>query len=354
MRSANEVNVFYLNEPFVATSNQLRRIETWSGDDIKSAVRFDKHVLYRRIIAGEITAIYGEPKVGKTFIAIHCGLMAAIGGPFWGEDFPEEGCRVIYVAAERREQAAIRIQAACLAYGLESIPANFTLVEGTRGLRLNDVEAMAELRELVRQINPEVIIFDTYVRMVDNDEDKAADTDRNIEILTNFLRESAMPCAGILVHHSGKDISRKMRGSSAMLAAVSTVWKVARVKASGVITLSMDDANAFAAPEPCHFKIDTFEILPTSGFEESRSVGVAVPVGGPLKLRERDSRILALMEKYPKKLWRLENLADALSGEGEPLSASTLNREVQNLLEKEKIERRKISRAYFYCLPSAP
>ncbi len=342
------MNVFYLNEPIESTSQQQGRLEAWSGDDIMNAIRFNEHLLPNRLVTGEITALYGEPKVGKTFVAISCGLMAAIGGKFWNEDFPKDGCRVIYVAAERREQAAIRINAACIANGLDSIPEDFTLVERQAGLRLNDAVAMAQLREKIRTINPELVIFDTYVRMVDNDEDKASDADRNIEILTNLLRESSRPCAGILVHHSGKDITRKMRGSNALLAAVTSVWKLVRSRSSGVITLSMEDANSFAAPEPCHFTIETFQVSGKSSFDEVQEMGVAIPSGGPPKSTKRESRIYSTMGKYPLEEWRIENVIDALSALGETISRTSADRALQNLVDEGQVTRRKVSKAFVY------
>lgn len=345
-----EVNIFYLNEPIDSTSHQPKRLDTWSGDDIRNAIQFEEHLLPDRLVAGEITALYGEPKVGKTYLAISCGLMAAIGGEFWNEKFPTGGYRVIYVAAERREQAAIRIKAACLAMGLESIPDNFTLVEGKSGLKLGDKGAMAELRHLVRTINPEVMIFDTYTRMVDNDEDKAADTDSNIGFLLSLIRESSVPCAGILVHHAGKEARKKMRGSSALLAAVTSVWKVGRLKSTGVITLSMDDANSFAPPEPCHFTIETFQIPGNTSFDDFQKVGVAIPVEGPLKSRERGSRIIAIFALQPVRDWSIDDLVDALFESGEAISKASVDRVLQSLVKSGEIERRRVSKAYAYRL----
>jgi hypothetical protein len=350
IRKTKDINLFYFNQLSDSSSNTPGRLETWSGDDIRNAIRFNEHLLPDRLVAGEITALYGEPKVGKTFVAISCGLMAAIGGKFWNEDFPMDGCKVIYVAAERRGQAAIRIDAACIASGLGSIPKNFTLVERQAGLRLNDVVAMAELRDLVREINPDVMIFDTYVRMVDNDEDKSKDTDSNIEILTSLLRESSRPCAGILVHHAGKDISKKMRGSSALLAAVTSVWKVTRLKSTGVITLAMDDANSFAAPDPCYFTIRTCSIPSLVGSDKPQKVGVAFPVGEPLKSTNRDLRVCAIMRQDMERWWGIEDLMGALQAEGETLSHSTVERVVKSLWNSGIIQRRPDSKAQVYQL----
>jgi hypothetical protein len=110
----------------------------------------------------------------------------------------------------------------------------------------------------------------------------------------------------------------------------------------------MDDANSFAAPEPCHFSIETFQVPGNSGFDDSQKIGVAVPSGGPLKSTERESRIYSTMGKYPLEEWRIENVIDALSALGETISRTSADRALQNLVDDGQVTRRKVSKAFVY------
>jgi hypothetical protein len=339
-------NVFELPKAFETHSNSPR-INSWQGRDIANAIEFQEHVLTNRLVAGEITALYGEPKVGKTHLAINCAVMAAIGGDFWDESFPEGGVSVVYVAAERHEQAAQRILASCQMLGLEEIPANLLLVAGTSGLRLGDHKAIKELREVVSQFAPGLMVFDTYVRMVDNDEDKAADADRNIEILNGLLRASPNACAGLLVHHSGKDANKKMRGSSALLAAVTTTWKVSK-RRNGAICLSMEDANAFAPPPDCFFKVESVDLLPSSSFHEVSQVGVAVSVGAHRDSVSRHWKLFEMMTANPEKAWRVRDFLDVLRFEGAEVSESSITRALEQLTRDMLIKRRRDGKSFVY------
>lgn len=212
---------------FLRSDSPASSIRCWTGNEIREAGASSRHILSNRLISNEITALYGEPKAGKTFVAIACAVACSLGLDFWGQKFSECGA-VIYVAAERLEQAAERICAQFQRQGFESVPTDFVLVGGVPQIRLSDMQILSELKELVSRIGPSLIVFDTYVRITDNDEDKARDADNNIVLLTEIVRSSSRDCAGLLVHHAGKDQSRGMRGSSALLAAVTTVWKVSR------------------------------------------------------------------------------------------------------------------------------
>jgi hypothetical protein len=280
-----------------AASNQYAStapdIQIWVGEAIIDAIQPVRHVLKQRLVANEITAIYGDPKSGKTFVAIACAVACATAGDFWGCNFSELG-RVIYVAAERHEQAAERIRAQFKEVGLEQIPSNFVLVGGMPTIRLSQKPLVDQLKKLVSIVNPSLIVFDTYVRMTDNDEDNSRDADNNVLILSEVVRSSQKPCAGLLVHHGGKDPSRGMRGSSALLAAVTAVWKVVRKAKSGQVTLSMEDANAMALAEPCHFEIQSRLI---SSRDDLIEVGVAVPVEGPLRRPSRRDSVLELIRR---------------------------------------------------------
>ena len=332
-------------EIFNADDWGSKPIKFWRGDSIPSIVDGPKHVLPNRLIAGEITAGYGEPKSGKTFIAVNCIIAAALDLEFWGENFNLGGAPVVYFAAERVGQVAQRLTAACRRLGLSSIPPNIYLIDGRSSDGVSSEDWQNDIEKLIASINPALVIFDTYARMIDNNEDSAGDATRNIKAFERFINASSIPCAGILIHHSGKTTNRKMRGSSALLAAVTTAWKVVIEK--GTICLSMDDANAFELCDPQYFKIHSVDISDYSTSGEV-TVGVAEPIQTPSKGRSRELLVLGLWLDSVK-LWRdLRDIRVALQEAGEIVGESTLSRALKELTEDGRLETQKSARRHEY------
>lgn len=255
------------------------KVSFWRGDRIRDAIGTERHTLQNRLVAGEITALYGLPKAGKTHVAIACAVACVTGTEFWGVKFPPDG-KVIYVAAERHEQAAQRIRAQFFNIGYEKIPDDFILIGSFPALSLGDNLLMENLKQLVRAESPSLMVFDTYVRMICNDEDNSRDADENINAFKEIIRESRTACSGVVVHHSGKDLSKGMRGSSAVLAAVTTVWKAAQRKSeANRIILTMEDSNDIESAAPCTFALKLVELPPVSPSAEEVQIAIAVPVG---------------------------------------------------------------------------
>lgn len=321
-------------------------IGIWVGDGVRDAIQPARHILCERLVANEITALYGEPKTGKTFIAVACAVSCVVGGEFWGHKFPEGGS-VVYVAAERHEQAAERIRAQFQQVGFDHIPDTFVLVGGEPTIRLSNTPLISQLKTLISIVNPSLVVFDTYVRMTENDEDNSRDTDNNIFAFTQIIRSSNRPCAGLLVHHRGKDPSRKMRGSSALLAAVTTVWKVEKKAKGRTLVLSMEDANSIALAEPCYFEIVQSKIR--LGYE-NLDVGVVAPTDAPARTKSRrDCIIEALSESNPRGLAISHLVAEVRRATGSG-SDSAVRRDLENLIEEGYVAEKPAGKKRIYCL----
>ena len=323
-------------------------LNVWTGDKICDAIGKTRHILKDRLVANEITALYGEPKVGKTHIAIALAVACVTGGEFWGASFPTGG-KVIYVSAERHEQAAQRIHAHFINMGFSYIPDDFMLVGGTSDLSLSNERLMNELKQQVKDFSPTLVIFDTYVRMTDNDEDKSRDADDNINAFKDIIRQSDVPCAGLVVHHSGKDSSKGMRGSSAMLAAVTSVWRVSRKKRdTKLIFLSMEDSNDIETQDPCAFEFVTVDLPHLSPLEEDSKIGVVVPAGENQAGDNRESRILKLIFEAGKFGSEIEGLMRDAALDGIDFSESTLRRDLERLVQRGAITKYPVGKRIFY------
>ena len=85
---------------------------------------------------------------------------------------------------------------------------------------VSDVEGAKEISSL------SMIVFDTLARSMSGDENSVQDISRVIKSI-DTLRD-ALDCAVLLIHHSGKDTSRGMRGSNALSGAADSVLRMVR------------------------------------------------------------------------------------------------------------------------------
>lgn len=322
----NEPDNGYTLELF--DSNRFE-IECYSGQEI---LEMDEasFLLPERLIRNEITGLYGELKSGKTFLAILLALCCAIGREFWGRKFPCEGSDVVYYAAERPNQVRDRVEAACQLLGLTAIPSKFHLVFANKSLKLQDEENLQKLCQTVRSIQPSLIVFDTYARMNNKDEDSKKETDINYDQLMKVLSSSQAEPAGILVHHCGKEKSRGMRGSSALGAAVGAFWSVDK-GANGLIELAMEECNAVENAESIYFTIESVICKPNGRTGETRKIGVAIPASAPHSTKNREERIRQLISSSPGGEASTSYLHFMLHEQGDEVSLTTVSRHLANM-----------------------
>lgn len=330
------VGSFYNVEPF----------EFWVGEEIASIAGQARHLLKNRLVLGEVTAMYGEPKSGKTHVAVNLALQCAQGMNFWGEPFPEHGPVVIF-AAERKEEFAQRLVAAARLQGLENVPQNIILADGHSRCGVTNMDRLTQLEQFVGLHDPNLVIFDNYSRLIDNDEDKARDATDNVEAFELIVKASRRPCAGVLIHHTGKDASRGMRGSSAGLAAVTTAWRVTKDE-EGVICLAIAEANAFSPCSPQYFEIQTVEIIDDDYPHEIHHVGVAVETEAPTPGGRREKVVLSFWIDNPHSLKDADEVARLLRAKGEESSSSTVGRTLKELVNKGELVTEKSGNRFLY------
>jgi len=92
---------------------------------------------------------------------------------------------------------------------------------------LDDLNALIEvIRE--RGLQPAVIFIDTLARAyAGGEENSSAEMMQFVSVMAAL--QDALDCAVCVVHHSGKDETRGMRGSSALLAAVDAELELTRI-----------------------------------------------------------------------------------------------------------------------------
>lgn len=167
-----------------------------------------------------IAYLYGPSGRWKTFIALDWALSIACGIDWLGRTVKRG--RVIYVAAEgsrgiRKRRRAWRVRHPEVRdysmFRCVPQPVNLMDAEQVQAF-IEDVKAQGE--------PPDLIVFDTLARsMAGGDENATKDANLVTDSLGRI--KAAFDCCVLCVHHTGKDVGRGLRGSSAIFANADTV-----------------------------------------------------------------------------------------------------------------------------------
>jgi len=168
------------------------------------------------IPAKAFAAIYGKPGSFKSFVAIYLSQMIAAGKPAFEKPTTQGTC--LYIAGEGQAGLKKRSDASRIAHEIEpSVPLYFI----KRSLNLSStLEDMQELIKEIRELGiaPSLIVIDTLARNFVGDENSSSDMSQFISVIGELIAQ--LSCSVLVVHHAGKDESKGMRGSSALLGAV--------------------------------------------------------------------------------------------------------------------------------------
>lgn len=189
-----------------------------------------------------LTFLYGAPKSGKSFAALDLAACVATGRP-WGTSQTERG-RVLYVLGEGAAGTGKRLDAWSLYHAeVDSLADLVWLPEPVNLTDSDKLDSQVDsLVALCRDLGVSLIVLDTLARCtVGADENSARDMGLVVEALDR-LKDST-GAAVLVVHHTGKDKSKGMRGSSALLGAADVVVEV--TGSEGRVTLRVDQAKDF-------------------------------------------------------------------------------------------------------------
>ena len=310
----------------------------YSGEEIQN-IPPTEWLLRGRLVKRGLAALYAPAGVGKSFVAVEAALCAALGEEFWHEYFPKD-CRVLYFAAERVSDVGDRVKASCKRRGVV-IPANLFIVGRSRPLQTQDHYEI--IKDICAEYKPHLIIFDTFAKMtLGTNENDSAEAGVIVEHFAEFVEAAGTQASGLLVHHAGKDGTKGLRGSTALIGALDAVWKLEK-KEKGLM-LSIEKLNAGEAPLPANFKIVN-ESMPDPEDEQlTRQVGVLVSADFSEVAQGVESKLLELLcdgfeEGASKtKLHREYNRAWPTEGDAVGQSERTIGRALNKLVSWQSID----------------
>lgn len=171
---------------------------------------------------GTLTLLFGDPGIGKSFLAIDWGYCVATGIPFLGR--PVRQGTVVYIAGEGHRGFGRRREAWGQHHGVDTKAAPFYMSEGPA----NILDAVAEVKAALADLPapPDLVIFDTLARNFGGgDENSTKDMTAFIAAVDD-LKADWPDCSMLIVHHSGHTDKQRARGAMALKGAVDTEYRL--------------------------------------------------------------------------------------------------------------------------------
>jgi AAA domain len=159
----------------------------------------------------------GEPKCGKSFLALDLALAVAAGAPCLRHfPTPQPGRVLLYAAEDALHLVRQRLHGIALAARVELAALDIQVITAP-SLRLDLPADQERLRATVAALRPALLVLDPFVRLHRIDENAAAEVAPVLASLRELQR--LFHCAVLLVHHARKGAAhlragQALRGSS--------------------------------------------------------------------------------------------------------------------------------------------
>jgi len=232
-------------------------------------------------------ALYAPPASYKSFIALDMAEAIATGRDWMGRSVKQSGV-VLYIAGEGHGGLGARIKA-CKIKNDSPDGAPLYVIRAQINLRSsqedfdNLISAINDLLETVGE-KLQMIVLDTLMRMSGGGFNENSSEDMGGFITQAGKLQAFYDCALLVIHHSGKDVTKGLRGHSSLLGAVDTELEINRldsvvnsgneaVKGSGTITVTKqkDGSDDIAIG----FDVVAIDVSTSAlGFESTTSLAV--------------------------------------------------------------------------------
>jgi DNA-binding transcriptional ArsR family regulator len=200
---------------------------------------------------------------------------------------------VLYVAAERAAVLGER-QEAWTKYHKEPIPDQF--VELSAAPLLHVGEDLAALVEIVREVQPRLIIVDTLAQTtLGISENDGAEWGNVVQAL-NTLRDATDGGSVLAVHHTGKDPTKGARGHTVLLGNVDATYELSSTE--DAIRVKVPKLSAAKTPMPEWFRLEPVALEPHPKDPDGlpRSAAVLVPSTVKVATDPQRQKLLDLLE----------------------------------------------------------
>ena len=202
-----------------------------------------------------LASVYGPSASGKSFLALDMAAAVASGRDWFG--YRVKASPVVYCALEGEAGFRLRVEAWEQAHG-RTLPAGLRLV--LQPFKLTEPQDVHDMAAAVLTAGAgAVTILDTLNRAApEADENASADMGRILEAAKALQRLTGGLV--VLVHHTGKDATKGLRGHSSLFAALDAAVEVSRDgdRRSWRVAKAKDGADGDAHP----FRLELVELAP--------------------------------------------------------------------------------------------
>jgi len=207
------------------------------------------------LVESSLAVIYGAPESGKSFLAVDMA-MAVAGGMAWHGRAVERGA-VLYIAAEGAPGLGKRMRAWKVERHAQGSNFRLHLMRDELNLAVEkDGGARAFAQAVIEELGPlRLIVIDTLNQTSAGADENSA-KDMGCYIASMKRLRDATGAAVVVVHHSGKDPGKGMRGSSALLGAMDTTVEVERDKDRQSIKVAVQKQKDAEREVPMRFNLE--------------------------------------------------------------------------------------------------
>jgi hypothetical protein len=232
-------------------------------------------------------ALYAPPASYKSFIALDMAEAVATGRDWMGKEVKQSGV-VLYIAGEGHGGLGARIKA-CKIKNNSPDGSPLYVIRAQINLRSSQEDfdnLLSAINDLLEEIDAplQMIVLDTLMRMSGGGFNENSSEDMGGFITQAGKLQALYECALLVIHHSGKDVTKGLRGHSSLLGAVDTELEINRldsvintgdpsVRGSGTITVTKqkDGSDDIAIG----FDVVAIDVSTSAlGFESTTSLAV--------------------------------------------------------------------------------
>lgn len=198
--------------------------------------------------------LYAPPKSGKSFTAMQLARCVGSAEPFLG--IPTTKGKTLYLQFELGEEI---LQARLKDTGKDY---DNVYVGTTFSMKLDSNGGQRQLWRAMEAVEPDVLILDPWYKAIIGDENESTDARKILDFLDSVIE--GFNCSIFIIHHAGKDLSKRGRGSSVLEDWVDSYLQMKRTsKAGEMLKVQIKPVflrHASLPPEPIEAELgDDFE-----------------------------------------------------------------------------------------------
>ncbi len=247
--------------------SNARRFKFETFDSIEESAE-PVYLIHGLVEVETFAVLWGAPGSGKTFLSIAMAVAVATACSFGGAQAKK--ATVLYISAEGERGFRRRIHKIRKALGLGAIPFIVLSSAPNFGAGENDVQRLInDLAEA--KIQPEFLIVDTLSRTFGAGNDDSSSAAMALYVANISRLQQSLQTTVLVIHHSGKDESRGMRGSSALQGAADTIFKTEEAKDGHRVVVEKQRDGAKGAW--CSFTISEAGLLEMGRWENAGTDG---------------------------------------------------------------------------------